>query len=697
MSKQIARGALLVLALAAASASFAATINIQLQAYPGEAVADGRSSIAITLFVRNSDGSNVPDGTQIVLNTTLGNFRESIVRTSSGVARTTLVAGNIPGTARITAATLQNQSSPSIMEVEFVSDRSKLSSANDYVELSSTGSLEFTFAKRITTASAADHGVRFQFKDRLLLADDLQYLYDSQVVRARRATLKFGTKDITFSDLYLDLRSQKGYGITEIDNLAIDRIRYYGRLFFFEQLNPITEQYELSKMSRRTAVVAISRTGISIPKEPVSQGIFDYVKIRDGIVPITQSEVGQERVKDFETVRITAKRMTVVSRKEIQFQNAKFYIGESKILSQQLFRLDTQGMQGQFPTEQYITLNNNQFGFNFPYYLSLERNRSQDIRFSTGQTFGRGYSANRGVFFDYEQSWNRSNGDGKFTYSGIGRDDFNVGLRQFAKIDDNTTASFAIDSPQVKSLVSTASVSRYQPGLQTSISGTVLHSLKGVTAINRQDYFLVMEKDPIKVGKFPWRFYYGLNATYSQTATNTGSGAGARFRLLSNPVGTDRSGGSLSMGLTLSQFTGSNVPTPLATTATVSYSKPFGAKFNTVFTYDYARDGITEQAFGFHRLSSQLFYYDQKFSGSVLTSQSIGQDGLSLFADSSYRIANQWRVGYQYTLNRYSGSSFVDYNVVLGYRVGTDKPEFGLLYSQQTKRVGIVLLGLSRN
>ena len=39
----------------------------------------------------------MPDGTQVVLNTTLGNFRESIVRTSSGVARTTLVAGNIPG------------------------------------------------------------------------------------------------------------------------------------------------------------------------------------------------------------------------------------------------------------------------------------------------------------------------------------------------------------------------------------------------------------------------------------------------------------------------------------------------------------------------------------------------------------------------------------------------------------------------
>lgn len=697
MSKQISRGAILALALAASSICYSATITIQLQAFPNEAVADGRSSIAITLFVRNSDGSNVPDGTQVVLNTTLGNFRESIVRTTSGVARSILVAGNISGTARVTAATLQNQSNPSTLEVEFVKDRSQLSSSNDFIELSSAGSLEFTFAKRIATASAPDKGVKFQIRDRLLVADDLQYLYDAQVVRARRATLRIGTTDYNFSELYLDIRTMRGYGITEIDNIVVDRIRYAGLLFVFEQYNPLTEKYEPSTRSRRTAVVAISKNGISIPTEPVRPDIFDYAKIRIGPVPTTEAEQKTERQEDYETVRITAKRMTVVSRKEIQFQRASFYIGEAKIFSQQLYRLDAQGMQGQFPTEQYISFNNNQFGMNIPYYLSLERSQAQAIRFTTGQTFGRGYGANRGVFFDFEQTWNRSNGDGKFTYSGIGRDDYNLGLRQFAKIDNNTTASFAIDSPQTKSLISSAAISRYQPGLQTSISGSMLKSLKGDTTMNRQDYFLVMEKDPIKMGKLPWNMYYGFNATYSQTSLSSGSGMGARLRFLSHPVSTDRSGGTLNAGLTFAQFAGKNVPTPFASTATVSYNKAFGQKFNSTLTYDYARDGITEQAYGLHRMSGQFYFDDQKFSGSVFATQSLGKDTISLFADSTYRIAPSWRVGYQYTLNRFSGSSFVDYNVVLGYRIGKDRPEFGLLYSQQTKRLGLVLLGISRN
>jgi hypothetical protein len=110
-----------------------------------------------------------------------------------------------------------------------------------------------------------------------------------------------------------------------------------GGFFIFEQLNPITEKYELSTVKKRTAVVAINRNAIALPTQPVSPKIFDYLPIRDGIIPITEGEAKKESEKDYQTVRITAKRMTIVSRKEIQFQNAKFYVGEQKVLSQQLF------------------------------------------------------------------------------------------------------------------------------------------------------------------------------------------------------------------------------------------------------------------------------------------------------------------------------------------------------------------------
>ncbi len=697
MARQVSRGLILALATTIASVSYAGTIGIQLQAFPNEAVADGRSTIAITLVVKNSDGSNVPDGTQVLVNSTLGSFRQNIVQTTSGIARAVLVAGNVPGTAKITASLVQNQSSPSLLEVDFVSDRSQLSSNNDFTEISASGSLEYIYARKIVNANGTNFGVKFDFRDRLIEADDLQFIYDTQEVRAHHARMKVGKQTYVFSNLYMDLRAQKGYGVTEVDYWPLDRIRYSGYQFIFEQYNPAEDKYELSQKRRRMGVVAISRSGLAVQTQPVPPDKFDFVKTRLGIIPVTQDEVKQEREEDMEIARITAKRMTVVSRREIQFQHAAIYQGESKILSLPLFRLDLYGMQNQFPTEQFVSFNNNQFGLNYPYYLSLERQQSTDIRFSTGQTFGRGYGANRGVFFDFERTWNRASGDGSFTYSGIGRDDFNLGFRQFLKLDDNTTASFAIDSPRAKNLISTGTYSRYQPGLQTSLTGTVQRSLDGTSTTDRQDYFLVLEKDPIKMGKLPWNMYYGFNATYSKTDLRTGTGLGARLRFISRPFMLDKSGASLTAGLTFAQYSGTNVATPFASTANVSYVKSFGTRFGTVLTYDYARDGITEKAIGLHRFSSQLNYFDRKFSSSIFAAQSVGLDRLSFFADCSYRLADLWRVGYQYTLNRYSGSSYLDYNVVLAYRLRTDRPEFGFLYSQQTKRIGFMLFGVAVN
>ena len=696
MARHVSRGVILALALVASSASYAGTVGIQLQAFPTEAVADGRSSLAITLTVKNSDGSNVPDGTQVLLNTTLGSFRQNIVSTTSGIARAVLVAGNIPGTAKITASLIQNQSNPSTLEVDLVSDRSQLSSANDFVEISSPGTLEYTFAKKIVTASAKDHGVKFLFRDRELDATDLQYIYDAQIVRAKRAHLQIGAKEYEFSDLYLDLRTQKGYGITEIEYLPIDQVRFSNYLFYFDQFNQIEEKFEPSKKRTRIAPVVIGKTTVVPATSTPPSDAFEFVRIRKGIIASKQDEVKLEQDEDLETVRITAKRMTVVSRREIQFQHATFYLGESKVFSEPLYRLDTMGMQNQFPTEQYVSFNNNQIGVNYPYYLTLNRQSADSISFVTGQSFGRGYTSNRGVFLNYDKSWYKPDGEGSFSYTGIGRDDFDLGFRQFLKIDDNTNASFAIDSPRAKSLISTASFSKYQPGFQTSISGTAQHALDGTPGFDRQDYYLVLEKDPIRLGKLPWNFFYGFNATYSQSTTGTGNGLGARARFASFPIFVDRSGGVVTAGLTFSQYSGTNIPTPFATTANVAYAKSFGPRFNSVLTYDYARDGITEKAIGLHRVSSSLNYSDRKFSSSIFAAQSIGLDRLSFFADSSYRLADLWRVGYQYTLNRYSGSSYLDYNVVLAYRLSTQKPEFGFLYSQTTKRVGFVLLGVSR-
>ena len=101
---------------------------IDVEAFPSVTVADGRSTLTITARLRDNRGNLVPDGTQVIFDTTLGSFRERVVTTSDGYARAVLIAGDVPGIARVKASALQfNAIGES--DVEFVGDRSLLNSA----------------------------------------------------------------------------------------------------------------------------------------------------------------------------------------------------------------------------------------------------------------------------------------------------------------------------------------------------------------------------------------------------------------------------------------------------------------------------------------------------------------------------------------------------------------------------------------
>lgn len=687
---------ILAFALASVLAGAAvAQVGIQLQAYPTETVADSKSAITVTLTVRNNDGSSVPDGTQILLRTTLGNFRETIVRTSSGVARAVLVPGSTAGIARVTATLLQNQGSPSQIDVEFVRDRTELSSSFDFVEISSDTDVEYTYKKKLVTANSLKKQAIFETPSLKIAAESLQYSYDENVVRAKQATITIKGKSYEVGQLFYDVRKRTGFAIGQGMFTPFDRITYQAGLLRLEILDDDTGRYVLATPQLKIGILAIGKDGMNATLQKVDMQQFEFRNIRDGIVPFSQSEIPKENEEDFYAVRIRAKSVTFVNRKEAQFYDARFFLGEQKLFSQQLFRLDAAGMYQNFPTEQYISVSDNQFTMNYPYYLELSKRQSTALRFRTGQSIGRGVNVNRGVFLDLEQLWTQGRNDGRFNISGIGREDFNIGARQFSRFGTDTTLAVSVDAPRAETLLSTASLSKTFKGAQLSLTTSAQKSLKTSNSVqvNRHDTFLVVEKDPVKLGKMPWNLFYGLNATYSDTGSLVSKAAGARLRLQSDPFMTDKSGAALTAGMAVAQQSGTNIISPFVTTANVNYSKSFGQKFQLNATYDFAQDGMTEKALGAHRLTGMFMYSDPKFSFNIFASNSIGGDKLNLFSDMSFRLNPKWRVLYQYTVNRYDGTVYVDYNYVLAHRIREDKPEIGLIYSSITKRLGITLLG----
>jgi hypothetical protein len=687
-SKTIASLALLVMAAVSSAA-----INIRLQAYPYEVVADSRSSISISIEARNNDGSVVADGTKILLTTTLGTFREQIVSVTGGRAQAILIAGNIPGTAKITASELNNQSNPSTIEVEFVSSREKLSSSSDYIEINVPNRFEYHFETRIITGAGSKQNITGIFRETNFKCDDVQLLQDSGELRAKNATFKIKDKTYNFSELYLDTKTGRGYGVTPIDYLPISKLTYsHGLITAY--MGDEESGYERSKPRKRIAVVEISPTGVRPVTVAVSPETFDFKKTRKTNIATTKEELKLEDPNDLQTGYLTATRFSIVLRRELQFQNVQVYQGEQKVWSQALMSFSAGGFQGQYPMQQYFTITDSQFGVNYPFFLNLGRESTSAIRFRTGQSYGRGFNVNRGVFFDYESNWNRrDNSVGNLVLSGVGRDDYNIGLRQTLRLDNQTTANISLDSPQLKSMINNVSLSRQQSDFQLSLISSQQRTFTGPKS-DRTDYLMIAERNPIKIRKLPIQMFYGINAAYGESKTDTDStsttGVGGRLRFQSDPIRINNSS-TLASGLTLGQFSGS-AGTQVNTNFNISFSKSMKNSFNTTWFYEYNKDGQTEQSLGAHRMSNNLFYRRGRLDLSLLTQKSLDADRLSLFGQFDYQFASLWKTGLTYTLNRYANDTFVDYNLILAYRIAQDKPFFGLAYSKETNRIGFVIL-----
>lgn len=682
--------------IASAASSFG-IINIQLEVFPREAVADNRSQITLSLTVRNADGSIAPNGTRIILNTTLGNFRETIVQTVDGKAQAVLIAGNIPGTAKITASEFGLNSNPTVIEVEFVKDKSQLSSSGDFVVMATKTGVEFSALRKLLTASDKEKKVMFQVGDRKFEGDELQYNIDSKVLRGKNVKVTWD-KPRNFQEFNYDFRKKEGYGTEIGEYWAIDRILYRGGMFTFQTYNALDDIYEPLQKKRRLIIYKLSK-GKAVPTfGEVPKDIFRFENTRFGEIAYTKDELSKENPNDEKLPIVLADQITIIGTREFQFSNARLYEGPVKILSQQLLRLDYTAGQNPLQNLGFVNVTDSQFNVNYPYYLNLQRESTTGLRFRSGQVIGRGVNINRGVFFDVERTWDRSNQNGSLVYSGIGRDDFNLGFRQFNRVNDQTNTNLVIDAPQGRTIIGNGNLSRQERGYQLTANTGFQQTLQG-SVFNRRDFGLILEKDPIKLGKkVPFRLFAGINAftsnTQSSVGDNTTSAYGTRFRIQSDPITTDRSGAALNIGGTINQQLGTN--SQFATSASVNYTKSFGSRLLSVLTYDFAQDGFTETALGSHRLSGQFNYQDRRFQLSVFGTQSLGVDRVSVFGDASIRMTNQFRLAYQYTLSKFLGDSFIDYNATIAFRKNEKQPEFGIMYSLQTQRFGIVLLGASR-
>ncbi len=663
-SKLIASVAL----LAAGVIALADGGNIRLTTLPSMTVADGRSTITISAYVTQTNGKAVPDGTQVIFTTTLGNFKEdSIIRTVNGIARCVLVAGGIPGTATVTATT-HGYNAVTTTEIEFVSDRSLLSSAKEFIEVVAPGYMMYNVNERVLAAAGPGRKVQLRYRDISIDADDLQFNIDASEVRAKKAHLKFGKVDQDFDELYMKLSSRRGSGMTTVNPKLPITGTFVGTMPYFE-----TTQAKVGR-------VRIDASGTELATDQYYATTFAFQSLSDS------------------TSMISSKKAVVFPHKEIQFQKAEILVQGTKILKMPLYEFSLTD-SSPIVTDKIFSVNDSQININYPYYLTMKPGQTSLLRFTTGNKYGRTSSVDRGMSLSYEMAWNRGDEfDGGVTLSDIGRTNWALSARQYMRFDRKSYLTAFAEVPGGKNVYGSVDYNRQlNNGFGVNLDATTSNSLSGARYNNQQLGFS-LSKDAVRLGSLPVRWSYGLNANTSNSSTSVASRSqstvGLNVRTTLMPQRLDKQS-SLNASFSIGEQAGRNVRQGLTMNGNANLSRRFGKFGDAMLSYEFMDNGFNSGLTGRHQLSLFTNLRAGRLTTSLSAMRGLDSDRLNLFADLGFRLSSAWRLSYFYTLDRYFGNTYVDYTAALGYRIGFR--EIGLTYSNRTKKLGIAILGSAGN
>lgn len=651
-----------VLLFLAVGLAWAQQGTAQLRAFPSAAVADGRSTIIVSAEIRDSSGRIVPDGTQVVFETNLGQFRESIVRTQGGFAQATLNVGSIAGYAKIRVKVLGFNIADST-DVELVSSRDQLSSAREYIEISARDYLLYSPEARVIAATGTERSAYLRYRNIEVWANDLQYNVVTYELRARDARVKMGDTDQVFSEVFLRLNRREGFGVTTYvgESISITRADYIA----------IPDVIE----TERVGVVDITVSGIEAKLDPPDQRLLQFRELGESL-----SE-------------IEARKATVFPGKHIQFERVDVKVAGTTVLRPTLFQI---GLNQRSPliTEEFFNVTGNNLTVDYPHYLSLGPGNSSLLRFRYGNPYSTGVGASGGTYVDYEYRWNRGDDmEGEFVLSGLARNDWGAHVRQYWQADPDTTVTAQMYFPAHRSMFGSAAVNRNFDGYQANFSANYGRSLRD-TFFSNEQYQFVIENTPAQVGNLPAQYSVGLTASQSRfvgpQVSRFQQGVGLRGRVWTSPLRLG-SIGTLYGSYQISHLSGYNVDSGLSHNASISLSNSMANGLYLSTTFDYVDDAFSSDVLGRQRLTSEAFYASGPWNLYGFVSQSLDVDRLAVNLNAEYRFSPIWRLQTRYFMDRYQADVFTESSVVLAYRLGFR--EVGLSYTPKNNRIGFELLG----
>lgn len=648
----IATCILLVSSFSTAPAADRGVGSIELSANPNVIAPDGKTTATITAEVRDRDGKLVPDGTEVRFTASLGIIEETGT-TFAGVARVNLVSADIPGTSIVTASWVEGQAVAQ-STVEFADVDVSVTRGPEYISVDADEYLAYSIDYKVLEALG---NVRIRYRSLELEAHEAQVDLEKGRIIARGQG----------RDRPVELHTANG--TVEGNMFACDLAGSRGLL-----------------LSAKTGSVLPVDASNSLPK------------IGDAEVPYMPEEFDITDLSD-SSILVKAKRATVFPNEKIHFKAANVYVDGKRMLSLPLYVLSLTGypLEG----EQYVGYSTGGITLNLPLYYSLSPSSTGALLVRHGESTGWGeYGQRPGWFVDMRQKYSTSRSHGSLVLSQITGADWGAQFSHSQYLGNRTHGYLFLDYPAHEALYGALTLSKsladlniglnlygnkYQGAGRDSLAGSLYLRTRGKSLGNSSLKYTLSAR---------------LARSYSYTRLFEGSDAASSLiqqessqslegNIYSAPIHLSknlslRTSAGLGYVWSDSSLTGLSSLGTAVLDWRLSRQSSFQLSYRfidrpSVYTYrPVGQTPTSEQPLETRTLnrrrqtlSAMLHLTDgKKWRASAYAIKGLDYSATNLFANISYRLNPDWRLGVRSTLSDFGYSSYDDFEFELGKKIG---------------------------
>lgn len=631
--------------------------SIQLSANPTIIAADGKSICTITAQVRDKEGRLAPDETEIQFSASLGVIQETEI-TSSGVARVKLVSSDIPGTCVVTATWIEGEAVAQI-KVEF-GDAPATEKGPDYISVSADQYLAYSIDYRVMEALG---NVKIHYRSLNLEAHEVQIDLEKNRIVARgdagTNTVKINSAD----------------NIIEGNLFTCDMLAFVGML--------------ISAENGKVCRVNVSKSSPEITTEEAY-----YTPEEFNLYDLSDS-----------SVLVKAKEATVFLNEKIYFKKADVYVDRKRMLSLPLYVLSLTGYTPE--GEQYVGYSTGGLTLNLPAYYSLSPSSTGALLIRHGDSTGWGeYGQRPGWFVDLQQKYATEDAQGTFILNRITNNDWGAQFSHNQILGNQAQAYLFMDYPAHEDFYGSLSLNKSFNEINVGMN--LYSSMYKMSNQKSLAGDLSLQTHAKGIGRSPFKYTLTarLGRSYTKEDTDEASYESSQRlegNVYSNPLALSRDL-SLRTSAGVGYVWGSGT-TGLSTlgSAVLGCKLPKRGLFELNYRFVDKPDvyisylvkkpdtnEIEEKTSVLNNarqtLSAMLRIGDnKKWRASLYAIKGLDYSALNVFANLSYRIDSNWRLGMRSTRNEYGKSSYNDFEISLGKTLGSR--ELLAVWSKSQKRI----------